>query len=162
MAETEQGRELATRRKAGADLIAGIVILLISVYVLITSIGMPYYGDAGAVSSPGFTPGLISIFMIVMSVALIIRSRKFALPRGEWTAESGRVLTCLGIIVAYVLLMPIAGYAVATFLMLAAFQLAFSKRRSLRYLIIWVVGLSAVLTAGLWYLFGQIFLIPLP
>lgn len=159
--------ELARRRSAGSDLIAGVTILLISLYVLITSVAMPYYGDAGLVSSPGFTPGLIALFMIALSLALIVRSRRFAWPnffwaRSERTAESRRVLSCLGIIVVYAVLMPKIGYPAATFIMLAAFQLAFSSKFSLRYVLIWAIGFSAVLTAALWYLFAKIFLIPLP
>ncbi len=154
--------QLSQKRKAGADLIVGVIILGVSIYVLIDSLWMPHYGDAGLVSSPGFTPGLIAIFMIVMSLVLIFRSRNFAWPKSNWTTESWRVLGCLAIIVAYVALMPITGYAPATFVLLATFQLVYSKKHDVKYLVVWVFGLSAVLTAALWYLFGRIFLIPLP
>jgi hypothetical protein len=62
----------------------------------------------------------------------------------------------------YVLVMPWIGYALATFLMLFAFQTIFVGRRDLKFLLIWGGGLSLVLTAALYYVFGQIFLIPLP
>jgi hypothetical protein len=58
--------------------------------------------------------------------------------------------------------MPWIGYPVATFLLLFAFQTIFVARRDLKFLLIWAGGLSLVLTAALYYVFGQIFLIPLP
>jgi len=154
----------APLRKAGADFVAGLVIFVVSLYVLITSIRMPYYGDAGALSSPGLTPGLIALFMLALSAALMLRSRRFRLPF-TWTApslETRRVLIVFGLVFLYVLLMPVIGYAIATFLLLFAFQTIFTGRRDLRFLLLWGGGLSLFLTAALFYVFGQIFLIPLP
>jgi hypothetical protein len=151
-------------RKAGADFVAGLVIFVVSLYALIASIRMPYYGDAGALSSPGLTPGLIALFMLALSAALMLRSRPFRLPF-TWSApgiETRRVLIVFGLVFLYVLLMPLIGYATATFLMLFAFQTLFVGRRDLKFLLIWAGGLSAALTAALYYVFGQIFLIPLP
>lgn len=151
-------------RKAGADFVAGLVIFAISLYTLIASIRMPYYGDAGAFSSPGLTPGLISLFMLVLSAVLMLRSRRFRLPftLAAPSVEARRVLTVFGLVFLYVLVMPWIGYALATFLMLFTFQVIFVARRDLKFLLIWAGGLSLVLTAALYYVFGQIFLIPLP
>jgi len=164
MSDPETAAPDAPLRKAGADFVAGLVIFVVSLYALIASIRMPYYGDAGALSSPGLTPGLISLFMLVLSAALMLRSRRFRLPF-TWTApsiEARRVLTVFGLVFLYVLLMPWIGYAIATFLMLFAFQTIFVARRDLKFLLIWGGGLSLFLTAALYYVFGQIFLIPLP
>lgn len=151
-------------RKAGADFVAGLVIFVVSLYLLIASIRMPYYGDAGALSSPGLTPGLIALFMLVLSAVLMLRSRRFRLPftLAAPSVEARRVLTVFGLVFLYVLVMPWIGYALATFVMLFAFQVIFVARRDLRFLLIWAGGLSLVLTAALTYVFGQIFLIPLP
>jgi len=151
-------------RKAGADFLAGLVIFAVSLYVLIASLRMPYYGDAGALSSPGLTPGLIAVLMLVLSAVLMLRSRRFRLPV-SFTApsvETRRVLTVFGLVFLYVLLMPWIGYAAATFLLLFVFQTIFTARRNLRFLLLWAGGLSAALTAALYYVFGQIFMIPLP
>lgn len=151
-------------RKAGADFVAGLVIFVASLYVLIASVRMPYYGDAGALSSPGLTPGLIALFMLVLSAALMLRSRRFRLPfsLSAPSIEARRVLMVFGLVFLYVLLMPWIGYAIATFLMLFAFQTIFMARHDLKFLLIRAGGLSAALTAALYYVFGQIFLIPLP
>jgi hypothetical protein len=151
-------------KKAGADFLAGLVIFLISLYVLIESYRMPFYGDSGALGSPGLTPGLIALFMMILSAALMWRSRVFRVPFTLALPDepARRVLMVLGLVVAYVALMPRIGYAPATFLLLLAFQMLFARKRDLRILLIWGIGLSAVLTAVLWYVFSAIFLIPLP
>ena len=164
MSDPETAAEDAPLRKAGADFLAGLVIFLVSLYVLIASLRMPYYGDAGALSSPGLTPGLIALFMLALSGALMLRSRRFRLPftLTAPSLETRRVLIVFGLVFVYVLVMPLIGYALATFLMLFAFQTIFTRKRDLRFLLIWAGGLSLVLTAALYYVFGQIFLIPLP
>jgi hypothetical protein len=94
----------------------------------------------------------------------MLRSRRFRLPV-SFTApsvETRRVLTVFGLVFLYVLLMPWIGYAVATFLLLFVFQTIFTASRNLRFLLLWAGGLSAALTAALYYVFGQIFMIPLP
>ena len=125
---------------------------------------MPLYGDAGALSSPGLTPGLVSLFLLVLSAALMLRSRRFRAAFGGISidVETKRVLTVFLIIFIYVAAMPWVGYVPATFLMLLAFQVIFARQHTLAFIVIWGVGLSAFLTAALYYLFGEIFLIPLP
>ena len=164
MSDPETASADAPLRKAGADFVAGLVIFVVSLYTLIVSIRMPYFGDAGALSSPGLTPGLISLFMLVLSAVLMLRSRPFRLPfvLAAPSIEARRVLTVFGLVFLYVLLMPWIGYAITTFLMLFAFQTIFTARRDLKFLLVWAGGLSLALTAALTYIFGQIFLIPLP
>jgi uncharacterized iron-regulated membrane protein len=125
---------------------------------------MPYYGDAGALSSPGLTPGLIALFMLALSAALMLRARRFRLPftLTAPSLETRRVLIVFGLVFVYVLAMPLVGYPIATFVMLFAFQTIFVARRDLKFLLVWAGGLSLALTAALYYVFGQIFLIPLP
>ncbi len=151
-------------KKAGADFIAGLVIFLISLYVLIDSYRMPFYGDSGALGSPGLTPGLIALLMLALSAALMWRSRVFQSPFTLKAPDepARRVLMVFGLVVAYAALMPVIGYAPATFLLLLAFQTIFVRKRDLRFVLIWGLGLSAALTAVLWYVFAEIFLIPLP
>jgi hypothetical protein len=140
------------------------VIFMISLYVLIESYRMPFYGDSGALGSPGLTPGLIALFMLALSAALMWRSRVFQIPFTLKMPDepARRALTVFGLVVAYAALMPVIGYAAATFLLLFAFQTIFVRKRDLRFVLIWGFGLSAVLTVVLWYVFAEIFLIPLP
>jgi hypothetical protein len=66
------------------------------------------------------------------------------------------------LIIAYVAAIPYAGYVPATFVMLFVFQLVYAKSRNLSFLIIWALGLSVVLTGVLYYVFAELFLIPMP
>ena len=89
----------------------------------------------------------------------MLRSRPFRLPfRGTLpSVETRRALVVFALVFLYVLLMPWLGYVAATFLLLFAFQTIFTARRDLRFLLIWAVGLSALVLAlltgvplGLW------------
>ena len=152
------------KRGSAGDFVAGLAIFLLAAYALYESINMPYYGDSGVLGSPGLTPGLIASVLLLLSAMLMLRARGFA-----WsdlsisiTADIWRGLLVLAIILAYVAVLPLVGYAPATFVMLLVFQLVFATLRNWRYMIIWGLGLSAVLTAILYYVFAEFFLIPLP
>ena len=125
---------------------------------------MPYYGDSGVLGSPGLTPGLIASVILLLSAMLMLRARGFAGSEQSIsiTADIWRGLLVLAIILVYVAVLPLVGYAPATFVMLLVFQLVFAPLRNWRYMIIWGLGLSAVLTAVLYYVFAEFFLIPLP
>jgi hypothetical protein len=152
------------KQKNARDFAAGLVIFAIATYALIESIRMPYYGDSGMLGSPGLTPGLISAVLLLLSAMLMYRSRSLSLSGLAFSinAEGWRGLLTFGLIIVYVAVLPWVGYAPATFVMLVVFQVIFAQQRDWRYLIIWAMGLSAALTVALYYLFAEIFLIPLP
>lgn len=153
-----------SRVNPAADFIAGVVLFLVALYALVESVRMPFYGDSGVLGSPGLTPGIISAVLMLLSALLILRSRRFRLSslRLGMTVERWRGLAVLGVILAYAAGVPTIGYVPATFLMLVVFQIAFAPKHSVAYFIVWGLGLSAALTAALWYLFGEIFFVPLP
>lgn len=153
-----------SRANPAGDFVAGVVLFLIALYTLISSTRMPYYGDSGVWGSPGLTPGLISAVLLLLSGLLILRSRRFSLAalRPRMTVEIWRGIAVLGVILAYAAGVPTIGYVPATFLMLMIFQIAFAPKHSVAYFLVWGVGLSAALTAALWWLFGEFFFIPLP
>lgn len=146
------------------DFLAGLVIFLIALYTLFDSTQMPFYGDAGVWGSPGLTPGLISAVLLVLSAMLMFRSRRVTFSAFGMSVSVDRMrgLATFALIVVYAFAIPIAGYVPATFVLLFVFQVAFSERHSLAGILIWGVGLSAVLTIILYYLFAEFFFIPLP
>lgn len=154
----------SSREKAAPDFFAGLVLALLSLYVLATSLGMPHYSGSGWLGSPGLTPGLLSVLLLLLSVALMIRARHFRVRLGGFSPriESLRAAGCFVMIFVYIAITPWIGYVPATFLLLFAFQTAFARKLSVRYVLIWSLGLSALLTTALWYVFGQIFFVPLP
>jgi divalent metal cation (Fe/Co/Zn/Cd) transporter len=160
----EAASDGAAKRNDAGDFIAGFVIFLIGAYALYESVRMPFYGQSGVWGSPGLTPGLIGAVLIVLSAALMYRARRFRLPALSMSLSSNaqRGLMTFGLIVAYVAVLPRIGYAPATFIMLFVFQLLFAQTRNWKFLLLWALGLSAGLTAVLYYVFAEIFLIPLP
>lgn len=151
-------------RSSNSDFLAGLALFAMALYTLVTSIRMPYYGDAGVWGSPGLTPGLISVVLLLLSGLLMFRSRRISLSGFGITfaVERVRGLIVFGLIIAYVGAIPLIGYPIATFIMLCVFQIAFAARRDLKFVLIWGIGLSAVLTLVLYYLFAELFYIPLP
>lgn len=160
----EPAPEGPARRGSAGDFFAGLFLFLLGAYALYESINMPFYGDSGLLGSPGLTPGIIATTLLLLSAMLMFRARGFSMQgiRLSFDTEIRRGLLTLGVIVIYVAAMPYVGYAPATFVMLMVFQLIFAPIRSWRYLLIWGVGLSALLTIALYYLFAEFFLIPLP
>lgn len=150
--------------KAAPDFLAGAFLALLSIYVLISSYRMPHFSGSGWLGSPGLTPGLVALVLLLLSVALMVRARDFRLKLGPFSpkVESIRAASCFAMIFVYIAITPWIGYVPATFLLLFAFQTAFARKLSLLYVLVWSIGLSAVLTATLWYVFGQIFYVPLP
>jgi hypothetical protein len=150
--------------KAAPDFLAGAFLALLSLYVLVTSYRMPHYSGSGWLGSPGLTPGLIALVLLVLAIALMVRARDFRLSIGPLSPriESLRAASCFAMIFGYVLVTPWIGYVPATFALLFAFQTAFARKLSWRYVIVWSIGLSALLTFVLWYVFGEIFFVPLP
>lgn len=148
------------------DFVSGLILFLVSAYALYESVYMPHFAEGfeGYLSSPGLTPGLLSVGLLIMSTVLMWRGRRFTLGFNiaRPNMESWRMMLALFIVIGYVILLKAVGYVIATFLMMATFQTVFSRRRSPKYILIWCIGLSAVLTAVLYYIFAEIFLIPMP
>lgn len=164
--EAAPGNGANGRKSPEMDFIAGLVLFLVAGYALYESVYMPHFakGFEGYLSSPGLTPGLLSVGLLIMSAVLMWRGRTFKLSFNisRPHIETWRMLLALFIVVGYVILLKALGYVIATFLMMATFQTVFSRRRSPKYILIWCIGLSAVLTAALYYVFAHIFLIPMP
>lgn len=154
----------APSTNGAGDFFAGVVVFLIGAYALFESVRMPYFGDSGLWGAPGLTPGILGALLMALAILLMIRARGFQLDRVrfEFGVAQQRALLTFGIIVGYVVAIRLIGYVAATFLMLVLFQVVFARKRDWRYLLIWGLGLSAALTAGLYWLFAKVFLIPLP
>ncbi len=153
-------------RSPAADFVAGVLIFLVSLYTLVDSYNMPSFGDPSekAYNTPGLTPMVVSAVLLVLSAALMIRSRNFSLSLGfaRPQIETIRVLITFTVIFVFVAVMPWIGYVPATFLMLFAFQMIFARKRTVFFVLVWAIGLSAALTGVLYYVFLHVFMIPMP
>jgi putative tricarboxylic transport membrane protein len=139
--------------------VLGIVCLGLSVGYLVMALGMPA-GDLGS-PGPGLFPtgvgiGAVVISLIVIAEAFFKRSEggQVHLPRGLELRQS---LIFMGTLVAFIVVLPLAGMYVASTLYVAAF-LKFAGRLG------WTrSGLFGVLIgAGLTFVFSTALGIPLP
>lgn len=154
-----------------ADMLTGIILALGSLAVLYDSYKMTVAVTARGnplVSSPGFVPAVIAVFMLILGFVLLRAGQKsggsltFLLPSrlaaGLASAEGRNVITILGIIAGYIfILLKFLPYSIATFIFLYAFILFYYQRRHLRVALI-AAGVSLVITVA----FGELASIPLP
>jgi putative tricarboxylic transport membrane protein len=135
-----------------ANQITGIILLIFSGYVVMTSMQMPLRAITGRTSfapSTGFLPLWLGIIMAILSILLIVNatlqqadsSREAIFPRGR--ALMAVVLFLAGL-AAYIALLEVLGYLSATAL-LTAFLLRFVMQASWKTTLLVAVGASVVL-----------------
>nr|WP_306268673.1 tripartite tricarboxylate transporter TctB family protein [Pararhizobium sp. IMCC3301] len=149
------------------DKVAGVVVLVASTATLIASYLMPLVGEGldKFLAAPGLTPALLSIFLILLSLVLIARnwSAPLTLGVGAIGETQKRMMIAFAIIVFYIASLYVLPYLVSTFFMMFAFQFVFASReRSVMYVILWCGVYSAAISGALYYVFGEVFYIPLP
>ena len=142
----------------GRDGIAGLVCLGGSLWFLALTRGLPQ--PALVPIGPGFYPRILLGIMAVLSAALVVsdllnRRRAVVAP-----ARYRLVLVAFAIFAAYVTLMPVLGYRVATFLFVAALQAVLEPPRGSRW---WRVLAVALITALVtYYVFERYLSVLLP
>jgi putative tricarboxylic transport membrane protein len=163
-----------------ADFITGIVLILVSLYVLVESWRMPRMEHLGAhpLSVPGVVPAFLAIVLIVAGVVLVIRSVQAGGHRLRLSSEKLReVLAKPGnrrLAITLVLTVGYAGflvgripYELATGLFIFAFIVVFEWERgraTTRYirLVVTAAILAAVTTGLVSAAFERLFLVTLP
>lgn len=163
---------LQGKKMKDADIGCGIVMVCIFSFTLYESLRMPI-GDVAAVAirfytAPGFLPAVLSIILLILSVALIIH----AVVKGgnlQWLSWSSikalirsrvtyNVLFVLGLLACYIIfLLEFMPYWLATFIFLVLFMGFFRAGRLIKISLI-----SGIVTAAVTILFGYIIKIPLP
>jgi hypothetical protein len=142
----------------GRDGIAGLICLAISLVLLILSFGLPQMPLVPV--GPGFYPRIVLIGMAILSVALLTqdwRARRPAATTPASADEGGRTRPDYGLVLlsfvvfgAYVLLLPLLGYRIATVLFVAALQALLEPPATARgWLLLAVI---AIATSALTYL----------
>ena len=142
----------------GRDGIAGLVCLGGSLWFLALTRGLPQ--PALVPIGPGFYPRILLGIMAVLSAALVVsdllnRRRAVVAP-----ARYRLVLVAFAIFAAYVTLMPVLGYRVATFLFVAALQAVLEPPRGARW---WrVLAVALLTTLVTYYVFERYLSVLLP
>jgi hypothetical protein len=120
----------------GRDGIAGLVLLAISLVLLVKSFQLPSLPIVPV--GPGFYPSIVLSFMAAASALLVLqdllkRRAPAVAGAGEATRRNYRlVVIAFAIVAAYVVLLPLAGFRLATVLFVGALQAALGRPRTAR------------------------------
>ena len=149
----------------GRDGIAGLVLLGISLVLLVQSFQLPSLPIVPV--GPGFYPAIVLSFMAAASALLVVQdimkqrapaeAGVAAVPRRNY----GLVVIAFAIVGAYVALLPLLGFRLATMLFVGTLQAALDRPKSARQ---WVVLAAIALgTAAVSYIvFERYLLVLLP
>jgi putative tricarboxylic transport membrane protein len=140
------------------DGIAGLICLALSIGMLVLSRGLPQ--SAFVPMGPEFYPRIVLVIMAVLSVMLVAsdlwrqRTQSAAAAAAAEPAPVKRNYRLVGMTFAvfagYVVLLPLVGYRVATFLFMVALQSVIDPPRGARRWV--VVMISAVASAAVTYI----------
>ncbi|QIO25339.1 tripartite tricarboxylate transporter TctB family protein [Haloarcula sp. JP-L23] len=128
-----------------------VVFILFSLVVIYFANQFPNNGQVG----PAFFPILLSVGIIVFAAADILTGAETELEMSEYEFKPPAIV--LGLLIAYLLLMPIVGFLVGTMLYMPV-VLYYSNVQSKPL----IAALSIGLPIALFYIFARIFLIRLP
>jgi hypothetical protein len=139
------------------DGVAGLICLVLSIGLLLLSRGLPQ--SSFVPMGPEFYPRIVLVIMAVLSVMLIAsdlwrqRTQGTTEPAGAEPAPEKRNYRLVGVTFAvfagYVILLPLVGYRVATFLFMVALQAVIDPPRGARRWV--VVMVSALASAAVTY-----------
>jgi hypothetical protein len=156
-----------------ADLVTGLTFVALGIATVVESLRMPRFADLNVnpYTAPGIVPGLLGAALALLGALLSLRA---AAPRRAHEGEEATDHAWPRVGAAFALCMVYAGLLVsripfqfATFLFILAFILTFElwdgnlRARWLRRTII-AVGIAALISFGISYVFRAIFLIRLP
>jgi hypothetical protein len=147
----------------GRDGIAGLVLLAISLVLLVQSFQLPSLPIVPV--GPGFYPAIVLSFMAAASALLVVQDvMKHRAPAEAGVGEAPRrnyrlVVIAFAIVGAYVALLPLLGFRVATVLFVGALQAALDRPKSARQ---WAVLAAIALgTAAVSYIIFERYLLVL-
>ena len=149
----------------GRDGIAGLILLAISLVLLVQSFQLPSLPIVPV--GPGFYPAIVLSFMAAASALLVLQDlMKRGAPAVAGARDAPRrnyrlVVIAFAIVGAYVALLPLLGFRIATVLFVGALQAALGRPRTARQ---WVVLAAIALgTAAVsYFVFERYLLVLLP
>jgi putative tricarboxylic transport membrane protein len=142
----------------------GVALLALGVAALVATFAISERGGGVSVSGPRFVPLIVSIVLIVLSIALLVRTTLWPDQELARTAAAEEAAThwptpglLLALLVAYVLLLEPLGYVLATVLFFPVGARGLGSTRPVRD-----VAVGALLGVGLYVAFTQFLGVPLP
>jgi fatty acid desaturase len=157
-----------SKETSKTDVKMGLAFAAFAALALEESLRMPVYDDV--YTAPGLFPAFLSFCIIAMSLGLVFWGRRRSKLQTEGAVEVSheeavamaterkRLFLAIGLILLYCFVfLGHINYTLATFLFLVL-SMSFFKATKIH----WIVIISALASLGISYLFGKIFLIPLP
>ena len=149
----------------GRDGIAGLILLVVSLVLLVQSFQLPSLPIVPV--GPGFYPAIVLSFMAAASALLVVQDViKHRAPAAAVVSDAPRrnyrlVVIAFAIVGAYVALLPLLGFRIATVLFVGTLQAALDRPTSARQ---WAVLAAIALgTAAVSYIvFERYLLVLLP
>ena len=133
--------------RLGRDGIAGLIGLAISLALLPQAFGLPKLPIVPV--GPGFYPTIVLIFLALSCAALLVqdvRAQRRAVaasaPEPAPAQAYGLVIAAFAVVAAYVGLLPLLGFRIATVLFVGAFQTILERPATVRQ---WAVLLAIAL-----------------
>ncbi|HEV7878930.1 tripartite tricarboxylate transporter TctB family protein [Bradyrhizobium sp.] len=149
----------------GRDGIAGMVLLAISLVLLVQSFQLPSLPIVPV--GPGFYPAIVLSFMAAASALLVVQDViKHRAPAEAGVSDTPRrnyrlVVAAFAIVGAYVALLPLLGYRLATVLFVGGLQAALDRPKSARqWAVLTAIALGTALVSYL--VFERYLLVLLP
>lgn len=150
---------------ANRDLITGLICLITSLGLFALTLGLP--GPSLLVPiGPGFYPRIVLGICAALSAALVVqallaRKRAHASAEKEGTPNYGLVFASFALFGIYVVLLPLLGYRIATFLFMLACQPLLERPTSTKGWIVMVV-IAAVTSFLTFHVFQDYLSVLLP
>ncbi|MDP1583194.1 MAG: tripartite tricarboxylate transporter TctB family protein [Bradyrhizobium sp.] len=149
----------------GRDGIAGLILLAISLVLLVKSFQLPSIPIVPV--GPGFYPAIVLSFMAVASALLVVQDLlKRRAPASAGASDAPRrnyrlVVIAFAVVGAYVVLLPLLGFRVATALFVGTLQAALGRPRTAQQ---WMVLAAIALgtAAASYFVFERYLLVLLP
>lgn len=164
MTDPGAGERPGPGRSLTGPRIAAVVLLGIGVAALLGTFAISERGSGLSVSGPRFVPLIVSIALIALSVAFLVRTTLAPDEELARLAAAEEAAThwptpalMLGLLVVYVLLLEPLGYVVSTVIFFPVGARVLGSGRVVRD-----VAVGAVLALGLYYAFTQFLGVPLP
>ncbi len=139
-----------------SDLIMGISALIVAVIVIVSTTGLSKYGSVFVFSCAG----VLSVLGLIALVKGVFKPEK--IPFFESTLERNRILIGLLLLAVFLVLIPIVGFLIASFIFYVLMTLSLHDgQRDAKFLV--VKSVQAVLVVGaLYLLFYHGLQVPLP
>ena len=126
--------------RLGRDGIAGLIGLAVSLLLLPHALGLPKLPIVPV--GPGFYPTIVLVFMALTSALLLLQDMRAQRQPAAASADAnappavprayGLVAAAFAAVAAYIALLPLIGFRIATVLFVAAFQVILERPRTLQ------------------------------